>query len=52
MAALKEMCDGEENPLSDPNLALRTLSNLIKTGEDQKKAYGVVQRWVERRRKI
>jgi MoxR-like ATPase len=51
MAALKDMSGGAENPLEDPELASRTLSNLIKTAEDQKKAEGIVQRWVDKRKK-
>lgn len=51
MAALKDMSGNAENPLAEPELALRTLSNLVKTAEDQKKAQGIVQRWMDKRRK-
>jgi len=51
MLALRDMSGNAENPLAEPELALRTLSNLIKTAEDQKKAQGIVQRWVDKRRK-
>jgi len=51
MAALKDMSGNAENPLAEPDLALRTLSNLVKTAEDQKKAQGIVQRWVDKRKK-
>jgi MoxR-like ATPase len=52
MLALRGMCGDAENPLADPDMALRTLSNLIKTAEDQKKAQGIIQRWVDKRRKV
>ncbi len=51
MAALKDMAGGTENPLASPELALRSLSNLIKTAEDQAKATGIVNRWIEKRKK-
>jgi MoxR-like ATPase len=51
MLALREISGNVENPLAAPELALRTLSNLIKTAEDQKKAQGIVQRWVDKRKK-
>ncbi len=36
------------NPLAEtPELALRTLSNLVKTAEDQEKATRIVQRWIQ-----
>lgn len=37
------------NPLSQPDLALRTLSNLIKTADDLPKARQLVNDWVEER---
>lgn len=46
MMALKDMAPESENPLRDGNLALRTLSNLIKTTADQEKAREIVQRWL------
>ena len=52
MAALRDMSGNDENPLTEPDLALRTLGNLIKTAEDQKKAQGIVQRWVDKRKRI
>jgi MoxR-like ATPase len=52
MLSLRGMGGDAENPLADPTLALRTLSNLIKTAEDQKKAEGIVQRWVDKHRKM
>jgi len=51
MNALRDMSGNAENPLAERELALRTLSNLIKTAEDQKKAQGIVQRWVDKRKK-
>lgn len=51
MLALRDMSGNVDNPLADRELALRTLSNLIKTAEDQKKAQGIVQRWVDKRKK-
>ncbi|HKI02125.1 MAG TPA: MoxR family ATPase [Thermoanaerobaculia bacterium] len=43
---------GEEaNPLAaDPGLALRTLSSLVKTHEDQERTEQVVSRWIQARR--
>lgn len=52
MGALKAMSGGAENPLAKPELALRTLSNLIKTAEDQTKAAGIVKKWITRRQKM
>ena len=51
IAALKDMSGGAENPLADPELAKRSMSNLIKTAEDQQKAFGVIQRWIQKRKK-
>lgn len=48
MMALKEMAPDDENPLAQGDLALRTLSNLIKTTADQEKARDVVQKWLTR----
>jgi MoxR-like ATPase len=48
MMALKDMAPDAENPLAESDLALRTLSNLIKTTADQEKARDVVQRWLTR----
>jgi MoxR-like ATPase len=50
MMALKAMAPEVDNPLADGDLALRTLSNLIKTTGDQEKARNVVQRWLRRER--
>jgi MoxR-like ATPase len=46
MMALKEMAPDAKNPLAQGDLALRTLSNLIKTTADQEKARDVVQKWL------
>jgi MoxR-like ATPase len=48
MMALKEMAPDDENPLARGDLALQTLSNLIKTTADQEKARDVVQKWLTR----
>ena len=49
MIALKEISGGADNPLAHPELALRTLSNLIKTAEDQEKAREIGVQWIENR---
>ncbi|MGD1698867.1 AAA family ATPase [Dapis sp. BLCC M229] len=51
MIALQEISGGANNPLVEPQLALRTLSNLIKTAEDQDKAKEIVKQWVDSRQK-
>jgi MoxR-like ATPase len=51
MLALKDMTPNEENPLAQPDSALRALSNLIKTTSDQEKAYDVVNKWLKARQK-
>ncbi|MEN8443962.1 MAG: MoxR family ATPase [Cyanobacteria bacterium J06555_13] len=39
---------GEQlNPLAEPNIVFKTLSSLIKTAEDQPKARGVVEQWIQ-----
>ncbi len=48
MMALKDMAPNVENPLAQGDLALRTLSNLIKTTADQEKARDVVIKWLTR----
>jgi MoxR-like ATPase len=48
--SLQEIAPGVENPLSDPGLALRTLSNLVKTAEDQRKATEIINQWTSRRK--
>ncbi|NEQ42037.1 MAG: MoxR family ATPase [Leptolyngbya sp. SIOISBB] len=51
MIALQEISDAE-NPLSQPELALKTLSSLIKTTDIQtQKATEMVEEWVENRQK-
>ena len=40
---------GAENPLVQSELALQTLSNLIKTAEDQDKAKEIMKQWVKSR---
>ncbi len=50
MIALQDISGGANNPLSEPTLAQRTLSNLIKTAEDQKKAKDIVDQWIEKRK--
>lgn len=51
MTTLSQISDNQENPLAQsPELALRTLSNLIKTAEDQDKATDIVQQWINQRK--
>ena len=49
MIALQEISGGAENPLVQSELALQTLSNLIKTAEDQDKAKEIMKQWVKSR---
>ncbi|NEO55300.1 MAG: MoxR family ATPase [Okeania sp. SIO3B5] len=51
MIALQEISGGADNPLVEPKLALRTLSSLIKTTDDQDKAKEIVKQWIDSRRK-
>jgi MoxR-like ATPase len=48
MITLRDMAPDDKNPLAHTDLALRTLSSLIKTTTDQEKARDVVQRWLKR----
>lgn len=45
LLALKQLTT-VKNPLEQPELATRTLSNLIKTAEDQNKAKEIVLQWI------
>ena len=49
MIVLQEISGGAENPLVESELALQTLSNLIKTAEDQDKAKDIIKKWVNSR---
>jgi MoxR-like ATPase len=49
MLTLREISADTDNPLTQPELVLPTLSNLIKTAGDQEKAKEIVQRWMEKR---
>ena len=49
MLALKDMAGNAENPLTQPDLALRTLSNLVKTTADQEKSRDVIEEWLKTR---
>ena len=51
MLVLKEMAPDQKNPLGNADLAMRALSNLIKTTTDQDKAKDVVNQWVTQRQK-
>ncbi|MDZ7995936.1 MAG: MoxR family ATPase [Nostoc sp. EfeVER01] len=53
MIALREISfpKDAENPLKNPELALPTLSNLIKRAEDQDKAQIIVKTWISNRKK-
>ena len=46
MKVLRDMAPDVENPLVEDDLALQTLSNLIKTTADQDKARDIVQKWL------
>lgn len=51
LVTLRQQAGEAENPLAEhPQLALRTLSNLVKTADDQEKAVAIVERWIESRR--
>lgn len=47
IVSLKSISGDKENPLTTPELALQTLSTLVKTREDQHKAEKIVQQWVK-----
>ncbi len=51
MIALQEISGGADNPLVKSELALRTLSSLIKNSDDQDKAKEIVKQWVDSRQK-
>lgn len=51
MIALQEISGGADNPLVKSELALRTLSSLIKNTDDQDKAKEIVKQWVDSRQK-
>jgi MoxR-like ATPase len=50
IAALVDIAQGEANPLARPELALRTMGNLVKTAEDQRRATDIVKQWVDQRK--
>lgn len=51
MIALREISTNDaENPLTKPELALRTLSTLVKRAEDQEKARIIVEKWISNRK--
>ena len=45
LVAMQEISK-KKNPLEDPEIALRTLSSLIKTTDDRDKAISIVKRWM------
>lgn len=48
LVSMREIAPRADNPLADtPDLALQTLSNLVKTAEDQARAAQIVERWIE-----
>lgn len=50
LLTLRELAGQTPNPLAaTPELVLRTLSNLVKTAEDQPRAMELVQRWLKQR---
>ncbi len=46
MKVLRDMAPDVENPLREGDLAIQTLTNLIKTTADQDKARDLVQKWL------
>jgi MoxR-like ATPase len=46
LLSLQTLADGAENPLTVDGLAERTLSNLVKTAEDQARAVEILQIWL------
>lgn len=46
LITLRGMSPDSDNPLREPGLALRTLSTLVKTADDQQKAARVVEQWL------
>ncbi|MDJ0702481.1 MAG: MoxR family ATPase [Leptolyngbyaceae cyanobacterium MO_188.B28] len=51
LVTLQHLGKGQDNPLADPQIILQTLSSLIKTAEDQPKARGIVEQWIQNRSK-
>jgi MoxR-like ATPase len=47
IVSLKAISEDQENPLNNPEFALTTLSNLIKTREDQQRAEDIVKQWIK-----
>lgn len=47
IVALKSMSKDEDNPLNNPELAMKTLSILIKTREDREKAENIIEEWMK-----
>jgi MoxR-like ATPase len=46
IVSLKAISGDQENPLNKPELALTTVSNLIKTREDQQRAEKIIKQWM------
>lgn len=51
LIVLKKFSEEIENPLSNREIVLKTLSSLIKTAEDRVKSKGIVEQWIETRTK-
>ena len=49
LIALKKFSETTENPLSNSEIVLKTLSSLIKTAEDRVQSKGIVEQWIETR---
>ena len=47
VVTLQRFGDSKENPLEDPQVVFKTLSSLIKTADDQPKARGIAERWIQ-----
>ena len=47
LSSLKTIAPDMSNPLKNGELIYKTLSSLIKTAEDQEKARGVAEQWLQ-----
>ena len=49
LMSLQQFTQDSQNPLAQPEIIFRTLSSLVKTAEDQSKAKGLVEQWIQER---
>jgi MoxR-like ATPase len=47
LLVMRDISGGAENPLENREMALKTVSSLVKTQEDQEKATQVIRQWIE-----